>query len=639
MVLPDPIYTYASTSRRLPFPFPFPSRRPTLILVLFLASFALLFFLSTTQTFRVPHIWSPTSSPDTPHLDILLPPSSRPPTQQEQAITHSDMPKTQISTASLDAFVADTKAFAMQRLDKPSSSNQAHITIVMGNEAGDLDSAASAISLSYLLTRFGPPTGTDLPASIYVPLIQSNHGDAVLRPENTAAFLAARIRPDQLLCLDDLRDTLGLSLDSAAFAPTANVSIGLVDHPSLTGLWGGPRSTERRIDIVVDHHEDAGDHRDASLRLVRSPSQQPVGSAASLVAGLYADRLAAPSGDVPSELADLLLSAIAIDTDNIRPAPRGKATQADFDAVKLLVPLSSFASAEQASQIQAMALANSPLNQTADVEQAPLPPPTPPKEDVDPAIAEAKRKMRGYYEVLAKSKQMVSHLSGRDLLRRDYKEVGFVEPETAAAESDKAKVSLRLGFASVPLSVAEWLHKDRPQPSLMLVNNPKEEVKEAWNEWWKTLDGFMEERKLDLAVMTGSFREHEGGKSPGKHRRELVLAFAPRNLNQQDAATIWTLLRDGLESDSHVDPDQVDRRLMLQQPWKGQRLPDSAGGKRERVAGIDNEGRRTGLNPKSGNGSVGMRYAKVYKQANDHANRKVVLPAVVAVLRGAVKKM
>ncbi|EPQ28017.1 uncharacterized protein PFL1_04344 [Pseudozyma flocculosa PF-1] len=657
-----PIYSYAASDRNLAST----RRRPTagwlsyldadrlvhrrclpiLAAALALVAFSTVLFLSIDEVTTLKRTWKPAERPATdlsPGSDTI-PPAS--------AADTAKMPPS-LNTDSLDAFLTQAKSFALQRLGGSGAASSAAataataaaadsvpsvpITLVMGNEAGDLDSAASAISLSFLLSRFGPPEGHQLPQSTYLPLIQSNHDDAVLRPENTAAFHASRIDPAHLLCLDDLQHHLGLSLDSPAFSPEAGVSIALVDHPSLTGPWGGPKASHRRVEIIVDHHEDTGDHADAKMRIVKPPSKEPVGSAASMVANLYRENLV--SGAAPKELADLLISAIVIDTDNLRPAPRGKATQADFDAVKLLLPVSSFAYPDLSQQVQLTAFQHSPLNMS-----------TPPSTDIiidepagsspsadaassDRAVVDAKSKLRPFWEVLVKSKLMVSHLSGRDLLRRDYKELDFVEPASATPEG--AKLSLRLGFASVPIGLAEWLHKDRPQPSLQDVADPKAEVDAAWADWWKTLDAFMEERKIDLAVMTGSFRDAAGGgegKEGGKHKRELVLAFAPRSLAASDAEAVWASLRDGLEADAHVaSPDDVERRLMLEQPWKGQRLPERAGGKRERVAGLDADGRRRG----GSQPASPPRWAKVYKQANARANRKIVLPAVVAVLRNA----
>ncbi|GAC98328.1 exopolyphosphatase [Pseudozyma hubeiensis SY62] len=558
------------------------------------------------------------------------PPSHIPSTTQQSlaAMTTSSNGTGDSKPPSLDEFLVQAKKHAFDHLKQPSSS-QGTLTLIMGNEAGDLDSASCAIALSYLLSRFGPPTGYNLPQSTYVPLIQSLHTDDVLRPENTAAFRASGINPEHIFFLDDVQNTLALDLASDAFSPSANVSIGLVDHPSLTGPWGGARAANRKVDIVVDHHEDAGDHADAALRIIKSPSKDPVGSCSSLIADLFAHRFstASPTDVGMRQVADLLISAIVIDTDNLREAPRGKATKIDFDAVKTLFPASSFGHPSTADSIRETALSFSPLANTSEVASIQPIQSIDPSTDIDSATHSAKIILAPFWQILAGSKQAVSHLSGRDLLRRDYKQVDFTTDSVAG-------ISLKLGFASVPISIAEWLHKDRPHPRLSDSPDPKGEVKQAWAEWWSTLDEFMHEREIDIAVMTGSFRVAQGEVDAGKHRRELVLAFAPRTLEQSKASVLWDELRRGLEADEHVDKSEVERRLMLEQPWKGQRLPESAGGKRERVKGVDAEGRRDSAD-KEGR----PRWAKVYKQANARANRKIVLPAVMTILKSAARKL
>ncbi|EST08613.1 DHHA2 [Kalmanozyma brasiliensis GHG001] len=540
-----------------------------------------------------------------------------------------------VKSLTLDEYLVQAKQNASAHL-KAGSSSQGRLTLIMGNEAGDLDSAACAIGLSYLLSRYGPPSGYKLPPSTYVPLIQSMHTDDVLRPENTAAFRAAGINPEHIFYLDDVQQTLGLQLDSDAFAPSANVAIGLVDHPSLTGPWGGARAANRQVDIVIDHHEDVGDHANAALRIVKSPSKDPVGSCSSMVAELFAEHFgkSVPADAGMREVADLLISAIIIDTDNLRGAPRGKATQADYDAIKTLFPASSFGNPATSDQIRQTALSFSPLNNTQDSKGPSIDPiqPISPSEDTDSSTQSAKIVLAPYWQVLSQSKQAVSHLSGRDLLRRDYKELDFTHPE--GSDAAHAEIALKLGFASVPISLVEWLHKDRPTPRLTDAAHPKQEVKEAWAAWWKVLDEFMAERKIDIAVMTGSFRVPEGEVNAGKHKRELVLAFAPRTMQASKASALWEELRRGLEADAHVAADQVDRRLMLEEPWKGQRLPESAGGKKERVKGIDSEGKR-----EDNSTAEKPRWAKVYQQANARANRKIVLPAVTTILKAAVRKL
>ncbi len=185
-----------------------------------------------------------------------------------------------------------------------------------------------------------------------------------------------------------------------------------MDHPSLTGPWGGAKATDREVDIVLDHHEDVGDHEGAKLRIVKSPSKDPVGSCSSLVAELYADQLAkAPSGDVGMrEVADLLISAIIIDTDNLRSAPRGKATTADFEAIKSLFPSSSFGNPTTSEQIQITALDSSPLDKEEHAGVEPIQPISP-SENTDSATQSAKIILAPYWQILSRSKQAVSHLS------------------------------------------------------------------------------------------------------------------------------------------------------------------------------------------------------------------------------------
>lgn len=184
-----------------------------------------------------------------------------------------------------------------------------HLTYVMGNEAGDLDSAVSAIGLTYALNhdqayyvqKYGVPAG------VYVPVLQTPRRYLGQRRENLHVLDKIGVPPEALLCVDELGD-----LRSPAFAPAANVSLGLVDHPQLGEAWGAGR----RVDIVVDHHADDGAHADAPLRVVCPPGPDTVGSAASLVVRLLlAARGARP---VPRALADALLSAVVLDTRNVR---------------------------------------------------------------------------------------------------------------------------------------------------------------------------------------------------------------------------------------------------------------------------------------------------------------------------------
>lgn len=182
------------------------------------------------------------------------------------------------------------------------------LVLLMGNEAGDLDSAASAIALSYVMNHeqayFMRTYG--VPAGVYVPVLQTVRRALSQRQENLYVYEHVQVPVDALLCVDELGDT-----SSPAWGPGAQVALGLVDHPRLRVAWG----TDRHVVVVVDHHEDEGLYQDAPLRIIRPPSTSPVGSAASLVAALA--QQARHGAPLDARLADLLLSAIVLDTRNV----------------------------------------------------------------------------------------------------------------------------------------------------------------------------------------------------------------------------------------------------------------------------------------------------------------------------------
>ncbi|CAD6901214.1 unnamed protein product [Tilletia caries] len=241
----------------------------------------------------------------------------------------------------------------------------------MGNEAGDLDSLASSIALSYLLTHLQHPAPTRKEPggenTLYAPLIQTAAADLYLRPENVAickfADIDSSANTDALLTIDALEggaraDAAGsssLAMDLSSdprLAKGTSVSFGIVDHPALIPRWGPHEN--RDVRYLVDHHKDEGAHPDAEIRFMLGPGsvpagEAPIGSASSMIVELFQDELlkaaaAGPAGSrIPKAVADLLISAIVIDTDNLRPVPRGRATPRDVLSHAILLPLSSFA--------------------------------------------------------------------------------------------------------------------------------------------------------------------------------------------------------------------------------------------------------------------------------------------------------
>ncbi|KAI0089394.1 DHH phosphoesterase [Irpex rosettiformis] len=240
-------------------------------------------------------------------------------------------------------------------------------TVVMGNEAGDLDSLASATAFAWYRSAI-----ENLPS---VPLSQTLRGDLHLRAENLHAMQLAGLDPSNppILCIDDIPSA----------SPFPSNTFALVDHNRLLPQFSRD-NPDTKVVAIVDHHEDEGYHKEtAEPRIVKSP----IGSASSLVARFLqshcADRL-------PPELAIFLLSAILVDTAGLQPG--GKAGEDDRAIVPYLLSRANFASGSL----------------TGDSELHFIP------------------ELQDLTSTLLAKKGEVSHFNTRDLLRRDYKEYSLV---------------------------------------------------------------------------------------------------------------------------------------------------------------------------------------------------------------------
>ena len=391
----------------------------------------------------------------------------------------------------LTTFLADAKAAALQHVSARADARGA-LVLVLGNEAGDLDSAASAIALCYAIeheyahfARYG------LPRARYVPVLQTRRSDLDQRRENLAVYAAVGIDAADLLCIDEVRDAA-----DGALTPANNTFVGLVDHAALVPSWGSAA-----VLIVVDHHADVGAHMDAPLRIIYPPASRPAGSASSIVARLYAEAL---GGRPPARgIADLLLSAGVIDTRNYRLAPAGKATAIDEEARVFLQPFSSFASAA--------GTANMVARGRAALAHAPLPPRTP---AVHGKTACTGALMDDWSAFMQGVKSDVGHLDAHQLLARDYKE-GVVSAH-------------KFGIASVPIGLHALVTGSYRGAA-------DGDLGAQWRTFWRTAAAWMDERATDTLVVMLSHRK-EGKK---KQRRELVLV-------SRDCAHFGALVR-GLE--------------------------------------------------------------------------------------------
>ncbi|KAG9046397.1 Exopolyphosphatase [Tulasnella sp. UAMH 9824] len=172
-------------------------------------------------------------------------------------------------------FLAQTKKQFLQDLDEK---NAEKWTVVMGNEAGDLDSLASSLAYSYLASK--------LKNSPTVALVQTPRTDLYLRPENLYALSLAKLDPSNsdLLCIDDIPASHPLNSSFSKFV--------LVDHNTLVPAFRG----SGKVVGIIDHHADDKNHLDAEFRDI-----EMIGSATSLVAKHFQNEWT-PEAGVPPEV-------------------------------------------------------------------------------------------------------------------------------------------------------------------------------------------------------------------------------------------------------------------------------------------------------------------------------------------------
>ncbi|KGB76864.2 exopolyphosphatase [Cryptococcus deuterogattii R265] len=275
-------------------------------------------------------------------------------------------------------------------------------TVVMGNQAGDLDSLASSVAFSQL--------SATLLASRVVPLILTPPKSMSLRPENLVVLKNTSIPLTSLLYASQL------PVSTTALA-SQGVTFALVDHNKLLPQFG-----QGKVDAIIDHHEDENAHTDASIREITIPT----GSCASLVVKHFQPQWEASvsrGSPVPPELATLLLSAIVIDTGGLKPG--GKATPVDYDAAAFLYSISTVAA--QGGEAGSFSVTS---------ETGRLPP-----------------SLKVLADTLQEAKSNVSSLTTYELLMRDYKEYEW-------PTQSRHFPTLKVGLSTVPLGLKPWIAKE-----------------------------------------------------------------------------------------------------------------------------------------------------------------------------------
>ncbi|KAK2460031.1 hypothetical protein APHAL10511_007954 [Amanita phalloides] len=362
-------------------------------------------------------------------------------------------------------------------------------TVVMGNEAGDLDTVASSIAYAYFCSTHGKTPS--------VPLLQVDRADLSLRAENVYALSLAGITDpvSQLLCLSDIPLDINTPFPSNKFA--------LVDHNKLDTRYSAPSAV---VTAIIDHHADENQHPTANPRTV-----EHAGSCSSLVTRVLVGPTSEGGGaqfDIPEELATLLLCAILIDTSGLKP--KGKALPVDIAAVFHLLPRSSLASSTKGD----LPLSINDIHPPVQLQQ---------EFHAIPSVQQLTA-------TLDSKKFDLSHMSAYDNLRRDYKEYTYEIPP--AASQSNGMVEIKAGLSTVPLPLeAEW--------------TANEQLLKSATDWMTTRDTSI------LGVLTTFHSDKPKKNGKGKHKREM--AWFVRSSDSIDLDALSEKLFSGLEADQDLE--------------------------------------------------------------------------------------
>lgn len=192
--------------------------------------------------------------------------------------------------------------------------NARKVYVVMGNEAADLDSMASAVLYSFLKSKVDPD-----PSHCYVPFAPIPKEDFKLRTEAVYLFKEAGVGQEAL--------TFQGQIDLQRLHHEGRLALILVDHNKLGKEFV---AFEGVVEEIIDHHKDEGSYPQARTRKI-----EPVGSTCTLVADEYF-RLAPEL--LGRREALLLLGTILLDTVNLDPKA-GRVTPKDTEVADKLKPL------------------------------------------------------------------------------------------------------------------------------------------------------------------------------------------------------------------------------------------------------------------------------------------------------------
>ncbi|KAI0594022.1 exopolyphosphatase [Biscogniauxia sp. FL1348] len=299
---------------------------------------------------------------------------------------------------SLRAFL--TKARSV--LTAPPSQRPVPLTFVVGNESADLDSLCSALLLAYFRTHHH---GNSSNGVLHIPLCYLPRADLALRPEFRAVLADAGAAPDDVLTLDEL-PTPHLRPEDTRWL--------LVDHNMMTGTLGALYGN--RVVGCIDHHVDEGGK---VLRVDDSETVRVIeksGSCASLVLEHCKD------------VWDALSTATAEGTDEVGTGARTDEQLARLALGPILIDTNNLGDEHKttAHDVRAVEIAESKICGGDPYDR------------------------NTFFASIAALKEDVSHMSFRDIFRKDYKE--WTDEGTG----------LKLGTSAMPRSFAYIVGEKTP---------------------------------------------------------------------------------------------------------------------------------------------------------------------------------
>jgi len=172
---------------------------------------------------------------------------------------HPPSPAASLSAESLNERLRAGRSAVLDVPAGPGSAAARPLTLVLGNEACDLDSVACAVALAALRARGGGTAAA---------VLGCDRADLRLRPEVAWLLETHGVDPTALLCADDGLEAAYGRLCSAPTPPSVSL-VGAppaparcrspscaADHNKLSARWEA--ALGGWVSEVVDHHDESG---------------------------------------------------------------------------------------------------------------------------------------------------------------------------------------------------------------------------------------------------------------------------------------------------------------------------------------------------------------------------------------------